>query len=170
VGALLEKPEALAFDAVPFWTSIGVALGGILLGWLVYRNAYATVDAKDPLENPLGGLYRWLKNKYYIDELYDSLFVQPTFALAKYVFPAIDRGIIDGILHLIGNVSLGIGNVVKDYIDVPVVNGTNDKSGEAVKDFGGWIRIIQTGRVQEYLLMTMTMLVLIVAFVFWLVR
>lgn len=165
-GTLLEKPEALTFDPVPLVTSFVVAIGGIVLGWLVYRNAYATADAKDPLER-FGTLHRWLKNKFYIDELYDSLFVQPTFALAKYVFPAIDRGIIDGILHLIGNVSLGLGNVVKDYIDVPVVNGTNDKSGEAVKRWGQNLRLIQTGRVQQYLLMTMAMVVVMTAFVLW---
>lgn len=169
-GTLLEKPEALTFTPEPLIASLVVAIGGIVLGWLVYRNAFATADAKDPLENPLGGLYRWLKNKYYIDELYDSLFVQPTFALAKYVFPAIDRGIIDGILHLIGNVSLGIGNVVKDYIDVPVVNGTSDKSGETVKDWGQNLRIIQTGRVQQYLLMTMAALIVVAGFVMWMVR
>jgi NADH-quinone oxidoreductase subunit L len=169
-GTLLEKPEALAFTPEPLIASLVVAIGGIALGWLVYRNAYATADAKDPLENLLGGLYRWLKNKYYIDELYDSLFVQPTFALAKYVFPAIDRGIIVGVLHLIGNISLGIGNVVKDYIDVPVVNGTSDKSGEVVKGWGQSLRIIQTGRVQQYLLMTMAALIVVAGFVMWMVR
>ncbi len=167
VGAsLLEKPEALAFNLVPLLTSIVVALGGIALGWLVYRNAYATADAADPLERPLGGLYAWLKNKYYMDEFYDSAFVMPTLALARTVVPAFDRGFLDGLLHLIGSVSLGLGNLIKDYFDVPFVNQTlSDGSGQRVKDAGQWVRIIQTGRVQQYLIISMSIMAVVAAYV-----
>lgn len=167
--SLLEKPEAIPFNAIPVATSIGVALGGILIGWLVYRGAYAKADSPDPLAR-LGGLYRWLQNKYYIDEFYDSAFVQPTLALARSVFPAIDRGLIDGLLHLIGRMALGIGNLVKDYFDVPLVNRTlSDGSGELVKGAGRELRVIQTGRVQQYLIITMAVIMVVGAYVFLMV-
>ncbi len=40
-GTLLEHPEALPFNYLPLLTSLVVALGGLFLGWLVYRNVKA---------------------------------------------------------------------------------------------------------------------------------
>ena len=69
-GTLLEHPEAMAFNLVPLLTSLVVALGGLCLGWLVYRNV--TAGQHDPLQEALAGRStRCCKNKYYFDELYD---------------------------------------------------------------------------------------------------
>jgi NADH:ubiquinone oxidoreductase subunit 5 (subunit L)/multisubunit Na+/H+ antiporter MnhA subunit len=105
-----------------------------------------------------GPIYSALKNKYWFDELYDWAFVRPTFWLARAV-SRFDRSFIDTLLHLIGYLSLNIGIAVKNYFDVPVVNRTlSDGSGEVVKGFGQQVRILQTGRVQQYLLMTMAVI------------
>jgi NADH-quinone oxidoreductase subunit L len=164
-GALVEKPEAIAFTPVPLLTSIGVALVGLGVGWWMYRNAYQTSDETDPLAKLLPGpIYSALKNKYWFDELYDWAFVRPTFWLARAV-SRFDRSFIDTLLHLIGYLSLNIGNAVKDYFDVPVVNRTlSDGSGEVVKGFGQQVRILQTGRVQQYLLMTMAVILAVGVF------
>jgi NADH-quinone oxidoreductase subunit L len=164
-GTLLEKPEALPFDGFVVGTSVVVALGGIALGWWVYRLAWATHDATDPVEGALAPIYPALKNKYWFDELYDTLFVRPTFWLAREFFPAIDRNIIDGALHAVAWISLRIGDVFRDYFDRPVVNQfLNDGSGTAVKAFGGWLRIIQTGRIQQYLIMSAALAAVIAAY------
>jgi NADH-quinone oxidoreductase subunit L len=169
-GTLLEHPEALAFNWVPLLTSLTVALGGLALGWVVYRNAYATATQADPLQAPLGPVYTVLKNKYYFDELYDRVFVRPTFWLGEQLFSAfIDRGLIDGILHFVARLMLRIGLVVRDRIDVPVVNRfMSDGSGEVVKATGREIRVIQTGRVQQYLLIALAMVIVMGAvLMFW---
>jgi NADH-quinone oxidoreductase subunit L len=164
-GALVEKPEAIAFTPVPLLTSIGVALVGLGVGWWMYRNAYQTSDETDPLAKLLPGpIYSALKNKYWFDELYDWAFVRPTFWLARAV-SRFDRSFIDTLLHLIGYLSLNIGIAVKNYFDVPVVNRTlSDGSGEVVKGFGQQVRILQTGRVQQYLLMTMAVILAVGVF------
>ena len=74
IGGLAEalniKVGELAFNAVPLLTSLVVALGGLFLGWTVYRGyaARGQSGALDPLARPLGGLYRVLQNKYYFDD------------------------------------------------------------------------------------------------------
>ena len=70
-GTLLEHPETLSFNWLPLLTSLGVALGGLGLGYLMYRNVKSPEE--DKLQIPV------LKNKWYFDEAYDFLFVKPAY-------------------------------------------------------------------------------------------
>ncbi|MEJ2605409.1 MAG: NADH-quinone oxidoreductase subunit L [Anaerolineales bacterium] len=163
-GTLLEHPQALPFNAVPLLTSVGVALTGLLLGWLVYRRVPSGVA--DPLSRPLGPIYRLLQNKYYFDELYDLLFVRPAYWFAEtFVYRWLDRGVIDGFLHAVGRTALWLGSFLRNAIDLPIVNGFGDAVGEGVKRFGRRIRVIQTGRVQEYLVIGLLFTGLLLSYV-----
>ena len=72
-------------------------IGGLGLGWLVYKNFKA--GDEDPVKKLLGPVYKAMKNKYYFDEAYDFLFVQPAkWFSEKFVFEGMDRKVIDGIL------------------------------------------------------------------------
>ncbi|NJD57815.1 MAG: NADH-quinone oxidoreductase subunit L [Anaerolineales bacterium] len=153
-GTLLEPPETLPFSLWPLLVSIVASLGGLTLGWLVYRNQ--KVAAEDPLAKTLGPVYKILQNKYYFDELYDLIFVRPAYWLAdNFTNRFLDRGIIDGILHFIARVASNVGHVFRNYFDKPVVNGFGDFIGEGMKKFGQSIKVIQTGKVQQYLLMAL---------------
>jgi NADH-quinone oxidoreductase subunit L len=150
-GTLIEHPHALDFNPIPLLVSIGVALGGLLLGWLVYRRIPA--GASDPLQRTLGPIYNVLKNKYYFDELYHFLFVRPAYWFAEtFTYRWIDRGLIDGFLHAMGRTALRTGSFLRNAIDLPIVNGLADRFSEGVKWLGRTFRFVQTGRVQEYLI------------------
>ncbi len=84
---------------VPLLTSLVVALGGLYLGWLVYRNVKA--GAADPLEQAAGRRVRLLKNKYYFDEFYQtaSSFARRTGWPRSSRTSGSIAEIIDGILH-----------------------------------------------------------------------
>lgn len=155
VGSTLTKhPSAVEFNPIPLLTSFVVALGGLLIGWLVYRDTKA--GAADALEKPLGGIYKILRNKYYFDELYHLLFVRPAYWVAEtFTYLWLDRGLIDGVLHAIANVAFVLGGLFRNWIDKPVVNGFGDFVGEIVKKFGRTFRFIQTGYIQQYLLMAL---------------
>jgi NADH-quinone oxidoreductase subunit L len=80
----------LAFSAV----SVGAAAVGFLLAWFLY---FKRTDLPAKLAASAGGLYRLVLDKYRIDELYGSVFIQPLIALSTNVFwKGIDRGLIDG--------------------------------------------------------------------------
>jgi len=145
-----QRPAAIHFSWIPLFISLGVALGGLFLGWMVYRKV--EVGQEDPLKKPLGLLYPVLQNKYYFDELYDIIFVKPAAWISETLsYKWIDRGLIDGILHGIARVTFRTGSIFRDYIDVPIINGFGDAVGEGVKKFGHKIRYIQTGRIQQYM-------------------
>ena len=151
-GTLLEHPPAAPFHWTPLLTSVGVSLGGLLLGWLVYRRVAA--GAADPLKKPLGFLYTVLERKYGFDELYDWAVVRPAYWFAEtFTYRWIDRGVIDGILHAVARLALRIGSVFRNYFDKPVVNGLiGDGTASVVKWAGKELRLVQSGRVQQYLI------------------
>ena len=111
----------------------GVGLAGIGLDYLLYGQKS---DLADRIAARFSGLYRLLWNKYYIDELYDALFIQPYVRLSRYFWQTVDSGLIDG-----------------------AVNGVADLVGEV----GGRVRRLQTGNVQAYALAMLIGALLVVA-------
>jgi len=159
-GTLIEHPPAEAFLPIALWTSLIVALGGLLLGWLAYR--HYRKDAVDPVQRLLGPMFGVLRDKYYFDEVYETVLVRPAYWLSEtFASVWLDKGLIDGTLHLIGRASMRLGQVFRDYFDLPVVNGSGDLVGNSVNRFGRAFRIIQTGKVQQYLLIVMAIVVVL---------
>lgn len=161
-GTLAEMPESLPFSIWPLLTSLFVALGGLFFGWLTYRNV--TSVEQDKLQIPV------LKNKYYFDEVYDYLFIKPlTWFSEVFVSQWMDKGFIDGILHIFGPTTGGIGSAIRNYFDVPIINRLiGDGSADATYWVGKNLRPIQTGRIQQYLLLSMAVLFVVGGLVYFL--
>lgn len=99
-GAIVNAPHNHIMHAVhevPSWVPLAptvVGLFGIALAYLLYM-AMPGVPAK--LAATFGGVYRFLLNKWYFDELYDFLFVRPALRLARMLWQTADARIIDGV-------------------------------------------------------------------------
>ena len=160
-GTLAEHPEAVEFNIIPLLTSLIVALGGLYLGWLTYRSVSSA--AEDRLQIPL------LKNKYYFDELYASLFVKPAYWFAEtFIYKWMDQGFIDGILHIFDPITNGLGSFIRNYFDLPVINRFfGDGSADVTYWFGGKLRVIQTGRIQQYLMYALVAFIAIGAVLYY---
>lgn len=161
-GTLAEHPEVLEFNLIPLATSLFVALGGLFFGWLAYRNVGSPVEDKLQI-----GV---LKNKWYFDEIYDFLFIRPaTWFSEVFVSRWMDKGFIDGILHIFGPTTGGIGDIIRDYFDVPVINQFfGDGSAHATHWIGRNLRPIQTGRIQQYLILSLVVLFVVGGLVYFL--
>ena len=159
-GTLAEHPEVIEFSWIPLLTSLVVALGGLTLGYFVYRNVNS--PAEDRLQIPV------LKNKWYFDEIYDFLFVKPaTWFAETFVYKWMDKGVIDGVLHIFGPITQGLGTIIRNYIDLPIINRLiGDGSADVTYWFGGKLRAVQTGRVQQYLIFALVTFVAIGAVLF----
>ncbi|HLF17428.1 MAG TPA: NADH-quinone oxidoreductase subunit L [Candidatus Omnitrophota bacterium] len=111
-----EGAHEVEINSMIMWLSVLIALTGIVLAFLVYMKG---------LKLPaFGGLYRLLLNKYYVDEIYQEIFVKPALAVCRGAF-GFDFRFIDGI-----------------------VNGT----ASCVQRLSAIFRPLQTGLVQNYLL------------------
>jgi NADH-quinone oxidoreductase subunit L len=162
VGSAVSTVEAETSSLIPLLTSLVVSLGGLYLGWAVYKNL--PVGAADPVQGWLGGFYTVLKRKYYIDEIYHFIFIRPAIWLSD-TFTALwmDRIVIDGFLHAIARGALWLGSAVRQYIDLWVVNGAGDLTGKSVRDLGFWLKKGQTGRVQQYLITSLLVILVVSA-------
>jgi len=160
---LAEVPETPEFSWIPLLTSLVVALGGLTLGYFVYRNVKSV--SEDKLQIPL------LKNKYYFDEIYDVVFVKPAYWFAEnVVYKFLDKGVIDGILHIFGPTTGGIGKFIREKFDLPIINELiGDGSANVTYWFGGKLRAVQTGRVQQYLMLALVTFIIISAVLYFFV-
>ena len=82
---------------VPEWVALlptVVAVSGIALAYLFYAIAPGLPVA---LAGALPGVYRFLLNKWYFDELYDAMLVKPAFKLGRGLWQGGDGALIDGV-------------------------------------------------------------------------
>ncbi len=159
-GTLAEPPAELVFNPIPLLTSLIVALGGLYLGWVTYRTVNS--PAEDRFQIP------WLKNKYYIDEFYDRVFVKPAYWFAEnIVYKLMDQGIIDGVLHIFGPATQGLGAFIRNNFDLPVINRFfGDGSADITYKAGDKLRAVQTGRIQQYLMLALVVFIAIGALLY----
>jgi NADH-quinone oxidoreductase subunit L len=152
-GTLTEFPKEVVFSWVPLLTSLCVALGGLLFGWLVYRKV------KSPKQDFLQ--ISILKNKWYFDEIYYFIFIKPACWIAeRFTSLYMDQIVIDGILHNVARFSLFLGHIFRTYFDKPVINELlGDGTGNVVKASGSSLRKIQVGRIQYYMVASLAVLV-----------
>jgi NADH-quinone oxidoreductase subunit L len=88
-----------------------IALWGIFTAWFFYRRR-PTIPMAIALAS--GSSYRLLYGKYYLDELYDLLFVRPLRGLGRVCY-GIDRYFINGVLWGITVVPRGIGFALRGW-------------------------------------------------------
>ncbi len=152
--SMLHSEHAVAahHSNIPLITSLVVSLGGLALGGLFYKNIKET--DKDPMEWSLSGFYKVLENKYYIDEIYQFIFIKPAKWFAdKVVYQFLDQKIFDGILHGIAKISMWIGDKFRFWFDMPVINKGGDKLAFGARKLGTDLKVTQSGRIQDYMIL-----------------
>lgn len=87
--------------------SSAVGLLGLYIGWLMYVKG---TIRRDLVTSHAPGLVKLLERKYYIDELYQLVFVKPLHGLGK-VFTLFDAYVIDGVVRLSGHSVSALGKL-----------------------------------------------------------
>jgi NADH-quinone oxidoreductase subunit L len=153
-GVALPVLEHADFEVVKAVVSVSIAAVGIGIAaylWfqreelgpfrsLTERNAFARAG------------YRFLENKYYLDDLYEKIVVygiKSPIARLTYWF---DQHVIDGVVNGIGRGTRRAARATYDVVDQRVVDGVVNGLAETTGDTGGLLRYVQSGRVQRYAL------------------
>jgi NADH-quinone oxidoreductase subunit L len=130
--------DLVAVERMLMGLSTGIALAGIGLAFYFWLRR---PDIPVKVAQSAGGLYRLLLNKYYIDEIYDALIVQPIKRLSDgALWKSVDAGLIDGIVN-------GVGTMVR--------------SASAT------LRRVQTGSVRTYAASLFLGVVMILGWYLW---
>jgi len=101
-GSTLIRQAGHEGGLLLMYLSGALALAGIGVAWLRFRQA----PRPDPDAELLGGLWKLWHAKYYVDELYDLIFVRPLRALGEFCF-GVDRNGIDGLVWFVSAVPRG---------------------------------------------------------------
>ncbi|MEM7128583.1 MAG: proton-conducting transporter membrane subunit [Chloroflexota bacterium] len=147
-----------SFDIVPLLVSLGVALGGLLVGYLVYGKGMKEGEI-DPLRRVLGPIWHVLHNKYWIDEIYNGTIILLTLWLTRISFFFDNKWVIDPVVNGIAKIGVWT-SVLSAAVDKWVVDGFVNSVAGTMQTFGDWMRSTQDGRVQGYLMVvTVVMMV-----------
>ncbi|MDP3703321.1 MAG: hypothetical protein Q8R78_02930, partial [Candidatus Omnitrophota bacterium] len=154
---LLGEPHAHEGVDVPIliWSSVAM-IGGMTLAWFV------GVQRRTLLPEPLRPwgrqLYTLAVNKYYVDELYDRWIIQPFFRLTGGL-SRFDQQVIDQAVNGAGNAGVRLSEW-KAWIDQHVVDRAVNEVARLARWCGVSLRWVQTGVVQQYLLVVIVSVVL----------
>jgi NADH-quinone oxidoreductase subunit L len=98
--AIVNGPENEVMEAmhhVPTVVSLLPTIMGVLGIALAYVMYVAVPALPARLAGAMPGVYRFVLNKWYFDELYDRIFVGPANALARILWQVGDATLIDGV-------------------------------------------------------------------------
>ena len=111
-----------------------------------------------------------MKDIYCFDESYACLFIKRCIWFDEtFVYQWRDKGVIGGVLRSFGKAASAIGSTIRNYFDVPVINRFfGDGTGNLVKATGRNLRPIQTGRIQQYMLVSLIVIIAIAGLLYYL--
>jgi NADH-quinone oxidoreductase subunit L len=124
------------------------AAAGIALAMAMYL--FGTMKP-DEVSRQFPGTYRFLKNKWWFDELYDLLWVRPVRAIGEWC-AGFDRKWIDGFIDGSARVTTRFASMFEWLADRMVIDGFVDRLAAATYRLGVSLRILQTGSLRQYVL------------------
>jgi NADH-quinone oxidoreductase subunit L len=130
IGEAKEAELSVSTEWALMGVSVTIAVAALLIALSIYR--------KKADGEPQTALGKFLYNKWYIDELYETIILNPLNKFAGFLKEVVEKNIIDG-----------------------AVNGT----GKLVQYGARQIRLIQSGQVGYYILFMVLSMVLL--FIFW---
>jgi NADH-quinone oxidoreductase subunit L len=152
VGPAVHAVHDLAPDSTLEWilmlVSVAVAGIGIYVAYYFYQ---VKPDIPESLARTFQPLYNTLYHKWYVDEIYDFLFVNGLGKGGGEVLGAFDRNVVDGAVNGAGWLTR-FSSRVSMWWDTWIVDGAVRLGSFTVKLSSYPVRIVQTGRVQAYAL------------------
>ena len=128
---------------------MGIATAIALLGWGLAHYLYAVrAEAAPELAGRFPAVYTTLLHKYYVDELYDLLFVEPTKQLGR-AWDWFDRTVIDGIVRAVGQ-GTESGAAASTWVEKHVIYAGLNVIGYGNHLIARSWRRLQSGMVHHY--------------------
>jgi NADH-quinone oxidoreductase subunit L len=140
------QAHSIGKEVVLLTVSTAVAVAGIFLGIAFYVKR---PQLPEKLAARFRRLYPLLVHKYYVDELYQNLFVRPLLKLVT-ISSRFDLRGIDAVVNRSSWLTAKLSSLV-GWEDLKVVDGAVNGLTVVIQKWGERIRQLQTGHVQHYL-------------------
>ncbi|MEK6577547.1 MAG: NADH-quinone oxidoreductase subunit L [Nitrospirota bacterium] len=142
--------------------SIGVALSGLALAYSFYIK---NPEFPKRLAARVQGLHQALYNKYWVDEIYSAVIVQPILLISQFLW-TFDQWVVDGLVNASGWITM-LESRISEMFDIYVVDGTVNGVSTTLDYSAQGLRRLQTGAIQNYMLaMGLGIAILTVVFIF----
>jgi len=147
----------------------GMAGVAVIVGLIGFGLAYSKYCKRSWEERrevaQYGAAYPVLLNKYYVDELYDALFVNRAKDTGTGLW-RFDAKVVDGAVNFSASATVGSA-VGSGWWDRWIVDGLVRFIGGFIKTVSWPIRLIQTGYVQNYALVMILGVLIFIGYVWW---
>jgi NADH-quinone oxidoreductase subunit L len=141
----IDPDQSRAIHSSALAVSIAAAGLGLLIAWFVYVSNARTPS---PAARKSNALSRAAANSYHIDRLVQTTLVVPVRSLAR-LLAGVDRHGVDGVVNA-GGFLARLGGRISATFDRVVVDGAVNALGALTALFGSLVRLLQTGRIQQY--------------------
>ena len=150
LGAIEFPP----FDLVVAGLSTVLALGAIALSWFLYQRKPLQNGDPDPLAKPLGLAFVGMENKWFIDEAYQFVLINPYKRLSEFLAQTIDWDFWHEWFHNSAIVAsfVGLSRFLADPLDMGVIDKISTLLADWVRETSDTLREMQTGLVRNYAL------------------
>lgn len=163
----------LDFNIIAAVIATLVGLSGLLVAWLIYSWHYQKLQdlppAKrpdDPLRKWLGPIFTGLENKWWVDELYWAVILNPYITLSRFLAEVIDWNFWHDWFHntVIARSYVRLANFLANVFDLGFIDGIANGLASITVRFAGSLRKIQTGYVRNYALTVFLGVVVIIGY------
>ena len=119
VGAAAASDTAShAVELVLMGASVAAGLAGLVLAWSFYGKP---AGRPERLAGAVPLVHRLLVGKYYVDEIYNAVIVNPLVRISRgFLWKGIDAGLIEGIVNgvggVLGNLAGGLRHIQSGYV------------------------------------------------------
>jgi NADH-quinone oxidoreductase subunit L len=164
----LHIPE---FSFLIAGSSTGLALLAILLSWFLYaRKGGIQKGQPDPLKRLLGPIFTGMENKWWIDELYWAVIINPYMALSRFLAEQVDWIFWHDWFHdtVVAGIYRWLSKVLALQIDLGIIDGIANGLATVTQNSASGLRRLQTGFVRNYALAIFIGVVAILGYlIFW---
>jgi NADH:ubiquinone oxidoreductase subunit 5 (subunit L)/multisubunit Na+/H+ antiporter MnhA subunit len=150
IGELVWPSEPASHQFVTPITILAflTAVAGFTLATLMYGLGYLNPEE---VRRQFPRVYSFLRNKWWFDELYDFLFVQPAHVLARLA-ASIDKRWIDNLIDNTARWTAGFAAWWDRLADRAVVDGLVNLAADWTYELGLSLRRVQTGKLRQYVM------------------
>lgn len=142
-------PES--FDLFALSSGLLAGLLGIALGYYLYQLQGSAETGDDKIK--IQPIWSVLENKYYLDDFYFMYVIDPVKINISRAVDKFNTNVIDRFVNGFGQIASLLGGIVYNNFDQNGIDKLLNMSSSGTDSFGGKVKLLQTGKTQQYLML-----------------
>ena len=142
-------PES--FDLIALSSGLLAGLLGIALGYYLYQLQGSAETGDDKIK--IQPIWSVLENKYYLDDFYFKYVIDPVKINISRAVDKFNTNVIDRFVNGFGQIASLLGGIVYNNFDQNGIDKLLNMSSSGTDSFGGKVKLLQTGKTQQYLML-----------------